>query len=80
MSFLFIPSQNAYKEESRSAMAKGYELPYDTPAIKQAKASSLNCSEVSETTSVSFSLSCPTIGGKQGFLTSLCVFVHDLYR
>ncbi|XP_031440949.1 nebulin isoform X4 [Clupea harengus] len=42
----YIQSENAYKEESRSAMAKGYELPYDTPAIKQAKASSLNCSEV----------------------------------
>ncbi|XP_048095565.1 nebulin isoform X14 [Alosa alosa] len=42
----YIQSDNLYKEESKSAMAKGYELPYDTPAIKHAKATSLNCSDV----------------------------------
>lgn len=52
---LSLSLQNIYKEASRSGMAKGYELPYDTPAIKHAKQTSLNCSDVSETISLSCS-------------------------
>lgn len=53
--YVFLSLQNIYKEASRSGMAKGYELPYDTPAIKHAKQTSLNCSDVSETISLSCS-------------------------
>ncbi|XP_062390347.1 nebulin isoform X5 [Sardina pilchardus] len=42
----YIQSDNLYKEESKSGMAKGYQLPYDTPAIRQAKTTSINCSDV----------------------------------
>lgn len=58
-SYLFssVHLQNIYKEANKMGMAKGYKLPYDTPAIKHAKQTSLNCSDVSETISLSCSLS-----------------------
>ncbi|XP_049340875.1 nebulin isoform X5 [Astyanax mexicanus] len=42
----YIQSDNIYKEANKSFMPTGYSLPHDTPLIKQAKATSIICSNV----------------------------------